>query len=563
MFDVTQAELIELPSELEALKALVLAQCVAVAELEQQLSAQRDRLAVQQRTIEQLQQMLFGRRSEKCSRDGIEELPLFKGHLFLADILAEAEAVAQRTGSHGEIEMTPAATPQAHERKKKGGRRSKYPPSAPVVTTRYRVADGVRTCSCGVECKTIGWETRRELERIEVTVVHQIEQEKIACPKGCPGVITAEGPQRVIEKGILGHGFLAHLLVERFGNHMPYNRLEKKYASEGLDLSRSVLQRSAAKCAELLDPIWQQVRRDVMSSPVIFTDDTPVTLIETSTGAPRKGRTWIYLDRDGRHFYDFSESRSQEAPLEVLSGYEGFVHADAYPGYDCLYLPQGATEVACWAHARRKFWDLRSRYKRCAEILGMIGELYGVERGAAARIDELRQQRAGTESPLLRDEEDEIRRQVRQDHCPPILARINAWLELCVATELPNGELAAAAQYSLNHWTALCRYASDGRLSIDNNAAERALRAVAVGRKNWLFYQTAGGGKTAAILLSLVKTARAIGIDPRTYLRDVLVRIQHCREVTKLTPHGWKAYFADEVEARRKDTLARFVGPAP
>ena len=171
----------------------------------------------------------------------------------------------------------------------------------------------------------------------------------------------------MIDKGILGKGFLAHVITERFGNHMPYHRLEKKYGTEGLDLSRSVLQRSMSRVGELLEPIWNQLRDDVMSSEVIFTDDTPVTIAQSAAGGSKQGRVWIYLDREGRHAYDFTDSRKRDGPLAVLGGYTGAIHADAYPGYDRLFLPEGATEVACWAHARRKFVESEATEPKLAK----------------------------------------------------------------------------------------------------------------------------------------------------------------------------------------------------
>jgi hypothetical protein len=300
--------------------------------------------------------------------------------------------------------------------------------------------------------------------------------------------VTAPGPDRVIDKGILGPGFLASVCVERFGNHMPYHRLERKYAGEGLDLSRSVLERSMARCASILNPLHVENRAETLHSPSIFTDDTAVTIACPRDGpGSKQGRVWIYADREGRHSYEFTDSRKRDGPLKILGGYQGFIQMEA--------------------------------------------ELDDGERLA-----------------------------VRQEQALPLLDELFAWMALKEAEVLPKSPMAAALRYSLTLETALRCYASDGRLEIDNNRAERAMRPVAVGRKTWMFFQREGRGETAAVLLSLVMTAKAIGLNPQTYLRDVLLRIGRESDVTKLTPHGWKQHFAAEVEAERQAAMAYIVG---
>ena len=391
----------------------------------------------------------------------------------------------------------------------------------------------------------MGEETTRELERLETAVVHEIRRAKYACRQCGEGVQTAPGPDRVIEKGLLGPGFLAHVAVERFGNHMPYNRLEKKYAAEGLSLSRSVLERSMKTLAELLSPIRERLLQEILDSPVLFTDDTPVTIARPRAGpGSKKGRVWAYLDRDGRHAYDFTESRKRDGPLAILAGYTGSIHADAYPGYDPLFLPEGAREVACWAHVRRKFVDAEASEPQLAkEAIDRIGELYQVERLAKQS-----------------ERNDQARRDLRQRHAVVIADELFAWMAVTESSVLPKSPMGQALAYALKLEDALRRYLDDGSLEIDNNAAERALRAVAVGRKNWIFFQTEGGGETAVVLLSLVMSAKAIGIDPRIYLRDVMLRIGRESDVAKLTPDGWREHFQAEVEGEHRAALARFLG---
>ena len=250
---------------------------------------------------------------------------------------------------------------------------------------------------------------------------------------------------------------------------------------------------------------------------------------------------WIYASREGHHFYDFTASRKRDGPLAILEDFQGYIHADAYPGYGQLYLPGQAIEVACWAHARRKSTESESTDPAlAAEAVDLIRQLYAIER-ASANLG------------------DDARRDVRQAQARPILECIRAWLDLNEARTLPKSPIGKAIGYAIRQWDALCRYTEDGRLSIDNNAAERGLRPFAIGRKNWLFFQQDTGGKTAAIIATLLRTALAIDIDPHAYFRDLLVRIAHEPDVTKLTPHGWKEHFADKVRERREAVLGRIL----
>jgi hypothetical protein len=372
-------------------------------------------------------------------------------------------------------------------------------------------------------------------------VVHEIARKKYACATCKEGVITAPWRGRVIEKGLLGPGFLAHVITERFGNHLPYYRLEGKYRCEGLELSRSVLCESMARCAELLEPIAEEIRKDVLASEVIHTDDTAVTLARSAAGGSKEARVWVYLNREGRTWYEFTESRKRDGPARVFKDFTGFIQADAYGGYDGLYLPGGATEVACWAHARRKFVDAEPTDPvRAKEAIERIRVLFGIEE-------------------IARDFSDEARAALRREKAAPLLKEFKAWLDLTETEALPKSPLGRAIGYAKNQWPALERYAKDGRLAISNNAAERALRPLAVGRKNWLFFQREGGGKTAAILMSLLMTAKAASIHPGDYFKDVLLRISTCKDAKLLTPHGWKEHFEAEVTARRNEILEKIL----
>jgi len=524
-----------LPHEIEELRVLVLAQRQMIAAHETEITRQRDEIARLAHHNEILTKLVFGRSSEKRAPLALD--PVWQGNLFLREIAAEAARLAEQHQVIATVEV------QAHQRQKKG-RRSAFPEHLPVVRTVCELREEDRRCACGGELREFGEEVSRELERVETAVVHEIARKKYACAQCQEGVVTAPWRGKVIDKGLLGPGFLAHVITERFGNHLPYYRLEAQYKREGLDLSRSVLCESMARCAELLAPIADEIKAEVLASPVIHTDDTPVTLARSPEGGSRQARVWVYLNREGRTWYDFTTSRKRDGPARVLGDYTGFVQADAYSGYDRLYLPGGATEVACWAHARRKFVEAEATEpERARAAVERIRQLFHIEEAAA-------------------DLTDEARCALRQEKARPLVEEFAAWMRLTETQVLPKGPLAQAIAYAQNQWPALARYLEDGRLALSNNAAERALRPFAVGRKNWLFFQREGGGKTAAVLMSLLMTARAAGVDPGDYFKDVLLRVSTCSDVRQLTPHGWKEHFAAEVQARRQEILQRLVATA-
>ncbi len=511
----------QLPDDVAALKALV-------AEMGQRLSDKDERIAKLEQLVAQLRKQQFGPRSEKRGHDDHPGQQLFA----FPELLDAAQRVAEATGQEGEIEVA------SHRRKRKGGRRNSFPEHLPHVRTTYELPEDQRTC-CGQPMNSIGHDVTRQLERIEVTLVHEIARTKYAC-KGCgEGVKTAPGPSRPIDKGLLGTGFLAHLAVERFARHMPYYRLEKKYASEGLSLSRSVLCRSTLRCAELLEPIVEQMKTEILAAPIVQTDDTPVRIQVSKQGGPKRGFAWVYKDMDGRHVFDFTESRSRDGPLAFLGDYCGYLQADAYAGYDILYLDGTVIEVACWAHARRRFVDAEGTEPRLAKhVVYLIRKLYAIE----SRAD-----KEGLTTDAIRE--------LRQRRATPILAQIRDELAVMQRQVLDKSPMGTAIRYAQAQWTALNRYVEDGRLAIDNNLSENALRGIAVGRKNWLFVGHEEAGRKGAVMISLIKTCETIGIDPRTYLADVLTRIAVCSDVAKLTPHGWREHFADEVQARQDRML--------
>lgn len=517
---------LDLPHDADALRTLILADRATIASLREE----NERLEQQNRL---LAKWVFGRSSEK--RVAAPADPALQGNLFLLEIAAEAARLAEQHQVVATVEVP------AHTRKA-GKRRGEFPAHLPVVRTVCELEEGDRRCACGGELTAFGEETSRELERIETAIVHEIARVKYACARCQEGVVTAPWRGRVIDKGLLGPSFLAHVITEHFAHHQPYYRLEGKYRSEGLELSRDVLCASMHRCAELLAPIAEELRREVLASAVIHTDDTPVTLARSSEGGSKQARVWVYLNREGRHWYEFTESRKRDGPARVLQEFRGYLQADAYGGYDHLFAPAGATEVGCWAHVRRKFVDAEPTDPGLAKAaMDRIRALFAIEEAA-------------------KELGDDARAALRQSRARPLLAEFDAWMQLAATQALPKSPLGRAIVYAQNQWPALVRYVEDGRLSISNNAAERALRGIAVGRKNWLFFQRESGGRTAAILVSLLMTAKAAGVNANDYFRDVLTRIATCTDVQQLTPHGWQQHFEPEVTSRRQALIEQLVG---
>lgn len=534
--DERDAQLVERDQEIETLQAHAKA-----------LEASNARLL---NNCEVLRKLVFGPSSEKRRpAPKPEELGAF---LPFAEIIAAAKRTAEEKDAEVTVEV------KAHQRTRKGkGRRSTFPADAPVVRTTYALPEDACACAtCGGRMTKIGEEVRKELERIEVTLVHETAIEKYSCPKCRDAVVTAPGPDRVIDKGILGAGFLAHVLTERFQHHMPYHRQEKKYASEGLSISRSVLCTSAARCASLLEPIVEEMKREVVSRDIVHSDDTPVVLRNGRNGGRRTARLWIYRSLDGVNVFDFTENRSADGPSEFLKGFSGTLKADDYVGYQPLYRAGDVVFSACMAHARRYYTKAESTEPEFAgEAIKRLRAIYAVEREAKAAALEAKAAQPQADEAKI---EAEITLRLRQEKAKPLLEAFRDWLMVTRTQVLDQGPMARAIDYTLSNWDALVLYLENGRLPIDNNAAERALRGVCVGRKNWNVIGSENGGRTAALIFSLVETCKEIGVNPREYFRDVLHRISKCSDVTKLTPHGWKKHFLAEVKAKRNQVLALF-----
>jgi transposase len=351
-------------------------------------------------------------------------------------------------------------------------------------------------------------------------------------------VIAAPKPEMPIAKGLPGPGLLAHLIVSKCVDHLPLHRMERVYQRQGLFLHRSTLCDWMAACANLLRPLYDLMVSVVMQSRALHTDDTTVKMQELVTHVLSMAHMWVYLGDAAHPFnvFGFTLNRKRDGPQQFLANYRGYLHADAFSGYDGLYLPDPRTasariiEVACNAHARRKFYEARgSDALRSHQALAYYRQLYELERQA-------------------KDFNDEQRLQMRQELSLPILEQFHQWLVTQRPEVLPKSPMGEAISYALNNWEALRRYTEAGFLTIDNNVSEREMKKIAIGRKNWLTVGSPRGGQTAAVLFSFTSTCQRLGVEPWTYLQDVLSRLpaMPAGQLGDLLPDHWQA-------ARRAD----------
>lgn len=341
------------------------------------------------------------------------------------------------------------------------------------------------------------------------------------------GVISALMPDSPIEKCKADPSVLALIAIQKWADHLPLYRQREIFKRGGIDLASSTVDAWAVEPILACEPLYEALKRDVLSRGYLFTDDTPVRLQVIGLGKTKSARMWVYVSGTGppHQFFDFTEDRCKERPGDILTSYRGFVQADAYSGYDHLFLNPAIMEVGCWAHLRRKFDEAKtSSLRECVEMLTRIGQLYDIER-------------------TIKDLSPEERKARRQAEALPLMAPFFEQVAAMAKAALPSSPLGKALTYATNQCKALQVYLTDGRLEIDNNTAERAIRPLALGRKNWLFAGSQRGGKACAIALSLIHSAKAVDINPYDYLLDVYRRIMShpINHLDELLPAQWKA----------------------
>jgi transposase len=528
-----------LPDDVVTLKALVLAGQTALAAAEMaRLSAEANArnleaeararaLLIEQMkfTIAKLRHEQYGQSSERSS--ALEQL-----ELELADLeedASEAEAAARLA-----TERARTKTIEVRPFERRRPARRPLPEHLPRERVVYPVPANCPCCGGG-RLHKIGEDVTETLELIprQWKVIQHV-REKFSC-RSCETITQPPAPSHPISRGRAGPGLLAHLLFAKYGLHLPLNRQSNVYAREGIDLDVSTLADWVGACAATLMPLVETIRDHVFAAERIHADDTTVPVL--AKGKTRTGRLWTYV-RDDQPFggsdppaaaFFYSRDRAGEHPEQHLASYAGLMQADAYAGFNRLYeatrKPGPIVEAACWAHARRKFFDLArlNQAPIAIEAVERIDALFAIER----EIN-------GTAAPE--------RVRVRNERSRALVDALETWLRERRAKLSGKSETAKAIDYSLKRWPAFTRFLDDGRVCMSNNAAERAVRCIAVGRKNWTFAGSDDGGRRAAAIYTLIETAKLNDIDPQAWLADVLARLPDhpAKRIAELLPWNWR-----------------------
>jgi transposase len=493
-----------------------------IQELTQQLLSLQRSHKMLQHQVEQLLRRIYGRRSEKMHPDQL----MFDNMVM--------EGIEQGAEPDPLVQLPGQST--ARKKKKKTAKR-KHPGRVPIPEHLERIEIVVdipeekKTCpETGKPLKQIGCEVSEKLEyRPGKLIVNVYKRPKYASPDATasPGVITAPMPDHPIEKCKADVGLLSYIIVSKFADHLPLYRQNGIFEREGVDIPRATQSSWIMQIYEAIRPLEDALKQAVLETDVLFTDDSIIPLQVKGNGRVKKGRLWVYVRGDPDPplaVYDFSPDRSKKRPLNFLAEYQGYVHADAYSGYDELFRKEGLTEVGCWVHARRKFDEAASsRPQEATEIMARIAKLYQVEKQCVEM-----------------DHED--RRRFREEHARSVIDDIFARFEDLKGETIPSEPLRKAVNYALNQRTALYRYLDDGRLKPDNNTSENAIRPLALGRKNWLFTGSERGGRATALFLGLIQSCKACDVNPWQYFDDLLRRIMAhpVNRLRELLPDRWK-----------------------
>lgn len=502
----------QLPDDAGILRQMVL-------DLVAQLDREQTRRVKTEHLLQQLLAARHGRKSEQISRD---QLALFAAELAAQGVHLE-ELAPEEEEDHEEPPPGGATGRAPH------GRRP-MPRQLPRERMVHDLAEEEKHCAdCDQDLRLIGEESSERYEYVpaQVKIIEEVCK-KYAC--SCT-VKTATKPSQPILKSTAGAGLLTQVIVGKYADHLPLHRQAKMFRRWGLEFNVTTMCGWMRQSAELLDPLYERLKSLVLASKVVGTDDTPVKVLDRKLPQTRSGRIWPYVG-DRHHpavVYDYTATRERAGPEKFLETYRGHLQADAYVAYDSFFTEpeREMVEVGCWSHARRHFRNaLESDRARMSAVLALIGQLYRVEKQARQN---------GFHG--------EQRRLLREHGARPVLDQLHQYLAKIRDQVLPKSEAGQAVSYTLKNWTALTRYCRDGDLEIDNNATERALRGIAIGRNNWTFFGSDRGGRTAAVLRSFVSTCEVVKIDPFAWFRDVLSRIADhpVNKLDELLPHRWAA----------------------
>lgn len=496
----------ELPDDIDELKQLVLAAEAGL--LAKTLEAEKLKFE-----LARLKRMQFGQSSERLDRQ-IEQLELK---------LEEIEESSGSAGDFADIELAALAESSATSEQEAPGKtpRRKLPEHLPRRDERHEPS----ACACprcGSErMRQVGEDVTEVLEYVpgRFEVVRHVRP-AYSCAK-CETMAQAPMPELPIPRAMAGASVLAHVIMSKYADHLPLYRQAEIYVRDGVELDRGLLASWVGKSAWLLKPLAERIGEHVMAGSVIHADDTPVPVLAPGNGKTKTGRLWIYLRDERPHsgpappavLYRYTPDRKGEHCRKHLADFHGHLHADGYSGFAELYesagdKPAAVTEVACWAHVRRGFFDVHKATGSAIarDALERIGQLFDIERTIAGQAADRR-------------------REIRREQAREKIDALGQWLDRQLAMISGRSELAKAIRYARARWKALTAYLDDGRLEISNNAAENAIRPVTLGRKNWLFAGSDTGGERAAIMYTLIRTAKLNGLEPEAWLRDILGRI--------------------------------------
>jgi transposase len=532
-----------LPDDPAALKAIILSQRAEALRMAASVRAYEALIQALKIRIAKLKKHKFGPSSEKIERE-IDQLQLAPEDLEVA--MATAEAVS--------APMEAAATTKAPADRFEPRRRGK--PRIAATTPRERVVldPGERCPDCGGALRLVGEDVAEILELVAAQLkVIETARLKKSC-RQCEKMVQTAAPTRPIPRGMAGPALLAHILVAKYDDHVPLYRQGEIFARQGADIPRSTLIDWCGEAIAVLRPLVERIKAEVMRTDRLHADDTPIQVLEPKVResggkarAVKEGRIWTYV-RDDRPWggndppvvaYFFSPDRKGEHPQGHLADFTGILQADAYGGFAKLYEAAPGTgprirEAACWAHLRRDFHDVwkATGSPIAKDALERIGTLYDIER-----------QITGQSAARRRD--------ARQERSRPHVQAFRTWCENQLVRVPAKGDLAKAMRYALNRWQAFTLFLEDGRVAIDNNPAERAIRPVAIGRKNWLFAGSDAGGETLADAMTVIETAKLSGHNPEAYLADVIARINDhlITRLDDLLPWNWKPALPDAAQA--------------
>jgi transposase len=502
-----------LPTEVEALQSLVV--------------EQRREISLLQERVRLLTHYRFGRKSETTPKT---QLGLFN----------EAEQIVDALGDESDLDpaVEDAVRVAAHTRIPRG--RKPLPAALPRVEVVHDLAAAEKICPHdGHALEEIGCETSEQLEVIPATVrVIRHLRPKYACPRCRKGVHVAPPPRQLIPKSIASPSLLAAVAIAKYADALPLYRQESILARSGIDLSRATLASWMVKLGDAAQPLCNLMREDLLEGSFIGMDETPFQVLKES-GRPATSRSWLWVQRGIGDdvtrpliLYEYDPSRSAEVPKRLLEGFSGYLQSDGYGGYTPVCRDEKIVQVGCWAHARRKFDEAvkgqgghksrkSKRTTRALQALGYIRKLYAIERSLAQSSAEQR-------------------KAARLQRATPVLADLRGWLEASRDSVPPQSLTGKALAYLDTQWDKLVRYLEDGRIPIDNNAVENAIRPFVLGRKNWLFADTPHGARASANLYSLIETAKANGLEPHAYLSHVAAKLPEARTVEDfeaLLPH--------------------------